>query len=218
MARKRGVGTAISEIDLLGRGGDPPPLRLAKSDNKDREDEAAEKREKRAADSPQDAARALGEAGSKDNPEAQVAPQALPGNGDSANGRGGEEAARAAAALLEGEPVRSEPASPEPKAAPANQPEAPKPRRRRKRRDEIDVGVELYLPEDLLFRSRSLVRPQRTGARRSLGAAFVLRAYVRAVDEILEGEIDVQGIDQDADEEMVERVKLALERRLGGGD
>lgn len=204
MARKRGVGATISEIDLLGRDTDPPPLRLAKKGEKP-EDEADNG------------------AQPKVSVEGEGSPE--PKADQKENGRpeqSGEEVASAVAAIIEGESVESEPASePEPQpgarnGAGADTQSKPARRARRKKRSAVNVGVELYLPEDLLFRARSLVRPHRTGARRSLGAAFVLQAYVRAVDELLGGELDVQGIEQGADEEMVERVKLALERALGG--
>lgn len=199
MARKRGVGAAISEIDLLGRDTEPPPLRLAKKDEKPEE-----------------------QADNEEQPKAQVEGEASPVEAPDAERNGhGDEVAATVAAITEGEPLQSAPAGElaARDAAPAAETSSqPKPARRprRKRRDSVDVGVELYLPEDLLFRARSLVRPQRTGARRSLGAAFVLQAYARAVDELVGAEIDVQGIEQGADEEMVERVKLALERALGG--
>lgn len=208
MARKRGVGATISEIDLLGRDTEPPPLRLAKKDEKPEE-----------------------QADNEEQPKAQVEGEASPVEAPDAERNGhGDEVAATVAAITEGEPLQSAPAGElaardaaaraggngaAPAAETSSQPK-PARRPRRKRRDSVDVGVELYLPEDLLFRARSLVRPQRTGARRSLGAAFVLQAYARAVDELVGAEIDVQGIEQGADEEMVERVKLALERALGG--
>lgn len=94
---------------------------------------------------------------------------------------------------------------------------APPRRRSRRRPRPAEVSVELRLPEDLLNRSRSLVRPHRTGARRSLGAAFVLQAYVRAVDEILAGELDTAGVEAGMDEEMIARVRAELERVIAEG-
>ncbi len=87
--------------------------------------------------------------------------------------------------------------------------EASKPRRRR-RRSEAEIGVEIYLPESMLYRARSLVRPLRTGSRRSLGAAFVIQAYARAVDELVAEDLDVAGIGPEDGDELVDRIKRAL--------
>lgn len=105
---------------------------------------------------------------------------------------------------------------PKPGSAPRPNPPLATPTRlrRRRRQQPAMVRSELNLPEDLLFRARSLVRPKHTGGRRSLGASFTLQAYVRAVDELIE-QIDVNGIHSaDDEDEMVERVKDALRLSL----
>jgi hypothetical protein len=83
----------------------------------------------------------------------------------------------------------------------------------RRRRDGETVRAEIRVPEEVLNRARSLVRPRRTGAERSLGAGFVLQAFVRAVDDIVL-DLDVSGMELGLEDEMVERVKQALAAAL----
>lgn len=83
----------------------------------------------------------------------------------------------------------------------------------RRPRDGELMRAELLVPEELLNRARTLVRPRRTGAERSLGAGFVLQAFVRAVDE-LALDVDVSGMDLGREDEMVERVKQAIAATL----
>lgn len=86
---------------------------------------------------------------------------------------------------------------------------APRRQTRRKRRPAALMRAEVRLPEDILQRARSAVRPRHTGAERSLGAAFLLQAYIRAVDD-LDPAIDLSGLDAGMEDEAVERVKQAL--------
>jgi hypothetical protein len=101
----------------------------------------------------------------------------------------------------------------QPGPAPASAPKAAKPRSRRSaaKADAALIRTEVLLPEDVAFRARGLVRPSHTGAERSLGAAFVLQGYVRALDE-LGLDLDVAGMDVGLEDEMVDRVKDALGR------
>ena len=84
-------------------------------------------------------------------------------------------------------------------------------------RELVLVRAELELPEDVLHRAKALVRPARTGARRSLSSSLMLQAYVRAVDA-LELTIDTRGLRRASDDEAVERVLGALRAWAGSPD
>ena len=83
------------------------------------------------------------------------------------------------------------------------------PRRRPRRAEVARVRVDLQLPADLTTRAKELTRPQRTGAPRTIGAAFLLQAQLVALDE-LPLEIDTSGLDADDHELAVARVLDAL--------
>lgn len=85
----------------------------------------------------------------------------------------------------------------------------PEPRKRKRRKTQVGLKSEITVPEEILFSARSMVRPVKTGAVRSLGAAFVLQAYIQAVHETVDG-VDVEGIGPENHDEMVSRVKAAL--------
>jgi hypothetical protein len=87
-------------------------------------------------------------------------------------------------------------------------------RRTRQAADESLVRAELLIPAEVTVRAKALTRPQQTGAQRTLGAAFLLQAYVRALDE-LALPIDMNGLDLGTEEEAVARVLDALHRWRG---
>lgn len=73
------------------------------------------------------------------------------------------------------------------------------------------VRCSVVIPTSVSNRARDLSRPYYTGAGKSLGAKFVLQAYIRALDE-LNLSIDVSGLGPGDEDEMVERVVVALEQ------
>lgn len=105
-------------------------------------------------------------------------------------------------------------------------PAAPKPARRRSETAEARrtprpappapgverVKVSVNLPADEVDFLRSLSRPARTGAERTLGAGFVATGVLRAAIAMLrERGIDMQGLAAGEEALMVERATAALE-------
>lgn len=119
-----------------------------------------------------------------------------------------------------------EPAPPEPEPAPVGQggedpldvldqvvvpdPESIAARRPRRRRQTNTVRSHVALPEELLQRTKSQLRPVHTGATRTLGVGLLFQGYIRAIDE-LGLEIDLEGIEAGMDDEVTDRVRAALE-------
>jgi hypothetical protein len=86
--------------------------------------------------------------------------------------------------------------------------------RRPKRRNSAagsNVRVDINLPSTVAARAKDLSRPDSTGAERTLGAKFVLQAYVRAIDE-LGLDIDFDGIEAGMESDAVIRVRDALDQ------
>jgi hypothetical protein len=86
--------------------------------------------------------------------------------------------------------------------------------RRPKRRSSAagpSVRVDINLPSSVAARAKDLSRPDSTGAERTLGAKFVIQAYVRAIDE-LGLDIDFDGIESGMETEAVVRVRAALDQ------
>jgi hypothetical protein len=75
----------------------------------------------------------------------------------------------------------------------------------------VRIRTEVFLPEHVVANAKALVRPTRTGARRTLSAAFALQAYIRAIDS-LDLAVDLQGLDRGDDDRAVQRVLDALQQ------
>ena len=71
------------------------------------------------------------------------------------------------------------------------------------------LRAEVHLPEDVIQRAKGLLRPNKTGANRTLSAPLLLQAYIRAVDS-LGLNIDTRGLDRGMEEEATKRVRDAL--------
>ena len=71
--------------------------------------------------------------------------------------------------------------------------------------------MDINLPSTVAARAKDLSRPDSTGAERTLGAKFVLQAYVRAIDE-LGLDIDFDGIEAGMESDAVIRVRDALDQ------